>query len=408
MAFNIFEFAKANRVFLIWTAFAALLWILRDLFGLIFITFIMCFIAHGVSRSLSKLTRMRRRFVVIVLYLLFILALVSLFFFGLPRIFDEARNFTEQLPKTIKKIDTYINGVRDNYPTLAPAIDRAREAFTLEAILSKGWQLTLGIMGRAWHILSWFFIAIIFSFLIVMDLPHLIEKVRGLRQSKLDIIYNETASSVIQFARVVGENFRAQIYISLINTTLTFLGLTLIGTGTTALLSVVVFACGLVPVLGFIISSIPILLVSLNVGGFHMVAFSALLICFIHLLEAYVLNPRIVSRVMRLNPVMTLIILYIAHSLMGMWGMFLGVPISVYIYRQLMMPKDKEARELPRLMLGEEDAPIGGVPQGAEGQEGQEGQDPAPSIGPAEEDAGPMAPGALSLGGEPEGLGKRD
>jgi len=60
-----------------------------------------------------------------------------------------------------------------------------------------------------------------------------------------------------------------------------------------------------------------------------------LMIAAIHLLETYVLNPRIVSSVMKINPVMTLIILYIAHSLVGMWGVLLGVPISVYFYRKI-------------------------------------------------------------------------
>jgi predicted PurR-regulated permease PerM len=212
-------------------------------------------------------------------------------------------------------------------------------------------------MSRAWHILSWFFIAIIFSFLIVMDLPNLIQRFRSLRNTKLHIIYDETASSVILFAKVVGENFRAQIYISFINTVLTLIGLTLIGTGNTALLSVVVFACGLIPVLGFIISSIPIFLVAINVGGFNMVGLTVLLICIVHTLEAYVLNPRIVSAVMRLNPVMTLIILYIAHAIMGMWGMFLGVPISVYVYRQIAVPRDQK-QATPLLMLGED--PVAG------------------------------------------------
>ena len=62
------------------------------------------------------------------------------------------------------------------------------------------------------------------------------------------------------------------------------------------------------------------------------------MIIVIHLLEAYVLNPRIVSSVMHINPVMTLIILYIAHGLIGMWGMLLGVPIAVYIYRKINKP----------------------------------------------------------------------
>ena len=41
---------------------------------------------------------------------------------------------------------------------------------------------------------------------------------------------------------------------------------------------------------------------------------------------------------MHINPVMTLIILYIAHSVIGMWGMLLGVPIAVYVYRKISKP----------------------------------------------------------------------
>jgi predicted PurR-regulated permease PerM len=48
---------------------------------------------------------------------------------------------------------------------------------------------------------------------------------------------------------------------------------------------------------------------------------------------------------MHINPVMTLIILYIAHSVIGMWGMLLGVPIAVYIYRKISMPY----KQTPRL-----------------------------------------------------------
>jgi predicted PurR-regulated permease PerM len=109
----------------------------------------------------------------------------------------------------------------------------------------------------------------------------------------------------------------------------------IIGTGTIGLLSVVVFLFGLIPVLGVLISSIPIFIVAINVGGFQMVWAVLVLIVIIHLLEAYVLNPKIVSAVMRINPVITLMILYIAHSIMGVWGMFLGVPISVYFFRQV-------------------------------------------------------------------------
>jgi predicted PurR-regulated permease PerM len=86
-----------------------------------------------------------------------------------------------------------------------------------------------------------------------------------------------------------------------------------------------------------LISSIPISLMAVNAGGVSLGLWAGVMIIIIHLIEAYILNPRIVSRLMHLNPVLTLLILYIAHSLIGIWGMLLGVPISVYIYRQLIV-----------------------------------------------------------------------
>ncbi len=96
--------------------------------------------------------------------------------------------------------------------------------------------------------------------------------------------------------------------------------------------------CGLIPVLGMWISSAPIIIMAINSGGVELGLWALLMIIVIHLIEAYILNPRIVSSVMRINPVMTLIILYIAHGLIGMWGMLLGVPIAVYIYRKINKP----------------------------------------------------------------------
>ncbi|MDR1167004.1 MAG: AI-2E family transporter [Deltaproteobacteria bacterium] len=365
MSFNISEFARVNRVILIWTAFGALLYILRDLFGLVFITFIMCFIAHGVSRWIAGATRWNRRVVVVGTYLLFLVAIASFLVYGFPRILSEAKTFSEQLPNTLDQLDDRLTALRESNPTLAPGLEKLQDALTLDAIINQGWAWSRGLIGRAWHYVSWFAISIIFSFLIVFELPELITKFRALRHTRLHVIYDEMVASVIQFGKVVGENFRAQIYISFFNTALTFIGLTIIGTGTTALLSVVVFSCGLIPVLGVFISSVPIMLVAINVGGTHMLIAVLFLIIVTHAMEAYILNPRIVSSFLKLNPVITLMILYLAHSLMGMWGMFLGVPISVYIYRYIiiggksetLLARLKEARKARAVPNGGAPAP---------------------------------------------------
>jgi predicted PurR-regulated permease PerM len=260
---------------------------------------------------------------------------LGIFFLGLPRIFAEARAFTDSLPSSLTALNSQLDKLADDNPTTKVAIDKLRETWTIDSFVNGGWSMARTGLEKAWHFLSILCMGLLFSFLIMMDLPNLIMKTRALRYSKLAPVYDAMASSVALFAQVVGENFRAQILISCVNTTLTIVGLTIIGTGSTALLAVVVFCCGLIPVLGVFISSVPIILVAINTGGLEMVAAALVLILIIHALEAYVLNPRIVSAAMHINPVVTLVILYVSHTFMGMWGVILGVPISVYFFRQI-------------------------------------------------------------------------
>ena len=204
-----------------------------------------------------------------------------------------------------------------------------------EKTMLSAWNFLRSVLEKGVHYMGWFFLAMLFSFLILFDLPKLSKGVRHLRYTKLSETYHETADSIMMFAKVVGENFRAQLIISLINTVLTAICLCFLKVKAVALLSTIVFMCGLIPVLGMWISSAPIIIMAINSGGVSLGLWALLVIIVIHLIEAYILNPRIVSSVMRINPVMTLIILYIAHGLIGMWGMLLGVPIAVYIYRKI-------------------------------------------------------------------------
>ena len=337
MSFSIACFARTNRVCLIWTAFGILLYLFRDMFGLVFITFVMCFIAHGLTYRLHRHARLRRRFMVVIIYFLFLIAIGAFIFFLTPRLVNEAKNFTDQLPRTLVTIENWMDSHLAENTSLAPISDKIKAMLTPEQMIIRGWNIGKSTLEKSLHYVSWFFLGLLFSFLIMLDLPRLTRGVRELRFTRLAAVYEETAGSVIMFAKVVGENFRAQIMISALNTTLTVIGLLLLKVDGIVLLCTMVFFCGLIPVLGVFISSVPIVLMAVNTGGIQLGLWVTAMIIFIHLVEAYVLNPRIVSAVMHINPVMTLIILYIAHSLLGLWGMLLGVPISVYIYRQLVI-----------------------------------------------------------------------
>ena len=338
MTFSISEFIRVNRVYFIWLAFMLLLYLFRDMFGLVFMTFIMCFITYSIAHHMRRKHHWSRRSIVVGTYLLFLLGIATFLSIVPSRILSETINFTEQLPQSINTLTTWLEEQAYENEWIAPIYDQLRQAFAPETAVVSAWNIVRGLLEKGFHYFGWFFLALLFSFLIMFDLPHLSKGVRHLRFTRLADAYHETADSIIMFAKVVGENFRAQLFISAVNTFLTAICLHFLQINAVALLCTLVFVCGLIPVLGMLISSVPIALMAINSGGIELGVWAILMIIGIHMIETYILNPRIVSSVMHINPVMTLIILYIAHSIIGMWGMLLGVPIAVYIYRKISKP----------------------------------------------------------------------
>src|SRR4029077_7220199 len=127
------------------------------------------------------------------------------------------------------------------------------------------------------------------------------------------------------FATVMG----AQITISLINTEFTALFLMVVHMPHAGLLIGVTFLCGLVPIVGNLLSNTIIVFVALTVS--LKLAISALVfLVVIHKLE-YLLNSKIIGDRIR-NPVwLTLVALIIGERLMGIPGLILAPVVLNYL-----------------------------------------------------------------------------
>ncbi len=200
------------------------------------------------------------------------------------------------------------------------------------------------ISGKVASVGSAFLLSLLFSFLIVFDLPDLTRLVTDLENTKLKFFYKEVADNIKNFAEVLGKALEAQLSIAIINSILTALGLYILGIGKyIAFLSVIVFFCSFIPIVGVFISSVPICLIALQKSGLNTMIVAIILIIIIHLIEGYILNPRIYGSYMRINPVLVLIILTIGGKLFHIWGLMLGVPVCTYIFAHAIRTKDKTA-----------------------------------------------------------------
>src|SRR6058998_2265586 len=141
------------------------------------------------------------------------------------------------------------------------------------------------------------------------------------------------------FATVMG----AQLTISLINTTLTAIFLLAVHMPHATLLIAVTFLCGLVPIVGNLVSNTIIVFVGLTVS--LKLAISALVfLVVIHKLE-YLLNSKIIGDRIR-NPVwLTLVALIIGERLMGIPGLILAPVVLNYLRVEMLTVEVPRARE---------------------------------------------------------------
>jgi predicted PurR-regulated permease PerM len=179
-------------------------------------------------------------------------------------------------------------------------------------------------------------LSLMLSFFITFDIRRLSEGALKIKSShRVGHIYDEIVPGLVRFASLIGRAFQAQGVIALTNTVLTYALMQFLQIENSLFLSLIVFLGSFIPVLGVVLSGAPICAVAIvQDGGSLMLALWVIIgILVVHFIETSILNPKIVGTFLHLHPVLVLVILAIGEHFFGAWGLLLGLPIAVYIFR---------------------------------------------------------------------------
>ncbi|MEO6596871.1 MAG: AI-2E family transporter [Planctomycetota bacterium] len=385
-------FSLASRTF-VWGLLIAVLYLLRPFLLLIFMTFVFAYIqAHGVDGLAHRIRNRPLR--VTIVGLVFLGTLFATGFTLVPQVQEQWNTFYKNRDKHAADADRELNKFLKQYPSFYAGLAKHREAQDSSAAIGtnkpgaaprvdtsppvpieNGVPLDppdppkpppdlhvvrefIGSVGEnlAKNPLEWgqsvlgyassFLLSLLFSFLIVLDLQKLSHSTQRLSQTKIGFIYDEVADNIAGFGRVLGRALEAQLFIAVCNTIFTAIGIWMLGLPNLLVLSAIVFFCSFIPVVGTFISSTPICLLALQSGGVPTMMIAIVLICIIHALETYVLNPAIYGHHMHMNPVLVLIVLTIGGKLFGVWGLVLGIPIVNYFFRHAIRRKGERPAEV--------------------------------------------------------------
>ncbi|MEO8844125.1 MAG: AI-2E family transporter [Kofleriaceae bacterium] len=197
------------------------------------------------------------------------------------------------------------------------------------------------VVGFVRGIFSFFFTLMIAAFILI-DLEKVHSFMRGLFPTNTREDYDVIVAGI---DRGLSGVIRGQLLICVINASLTFIGLTIFGVKYQLILSIVAGLMSLIPIFGSIMSSVPIVIVALVSGDAGVDVFRGVVMVLwivgIHLIEANVLNPKIIGTAAKIHPVLVIFALFLGEATYGLVGALLAVPllsaiqvIFMYFYRK--------------------------------------------------------------------------
>jgi predicted PurR-regulated permease PerM len=349
------EWALKVEKWAIWIALLGLLVLLRHLFPVIFLTFVLTYIGNTLVNLMTRRFP-RRRLNLAFVFAIFLMLLAGVGILVVPRMFQEARQLAvmyiarDAAPAPPQNDDTLLDrearrlldstllrilgadGFRsfaqsDAYDALVTKTEASIRSFIPTVVAG-----VREFVNASITIFFQFLLSIILSFLILWDLPSLKAGVQSLARGRTSDIYEEIAPSMTAFGVMLGRAFEAQTGIAVVNAILTSIGFLILGIPSIALLATIVFFCSYVPVVGVMLSTLPAALFAFKAGGIMLVVWLIVMVLIVHAIEAYALNPIIYGRHMKMHPVAILVILLVGEHLFGIWGLVLGVPIAAFLW----------------------------------------------------------------------------
>ncbi|GIN92413.1 AI-2E family transporter [Siminovitchia terrae] len=313
---------KGVKRIIIFALIVLILYSLRSMINLILLTFIFSYLMNRLIEFTAKRIPVHRRVLVLIMYV----AIVGILTYGLVKYFPI---ITAEISQLIVQITAFYSQPHDN--AILSFIETIISKNQIAAYLENGLSFLVKSFTDISKTSVQVMIALILSLFFLLEKPRLKEFTAKFKDSKLAPFYYEIEFFGKKFTRTFGKVIEAQFVIALVNTLLTIIALTIMGFPQLFVLAILIFFLGLIPVAGVIISLIPLCMIAYTIGGFIKVLYVVIAIMIIHAVEAYILNPKLMSAKTDLPVFYTFIVLIFSQSFFGVWGLIIGIPVFVFL-----------------------------------------------------------------------------
>jgi len=318
------------RVVVILVIIALLVATLWGMLNLVLLTFLLTFLFYYLQKMTKKVVfrniseKIPDGLILFTLYIVVIAVIAILSISFVPNLILQIT----ELANLILGFD--INSARD---TLDPRLAELLWEIDINPYITEFGNLLMGSITFIGVFSLHFVFAFLLSFMILLEKDKIYRFAETLKHSKIAFVYEYTMQFGGSFVNTFGTVMKVQVTISFVNTVLSMIILAILGFPSIIGLGIMIFSLGLIPVAGVIISLVPLSVIAFTTGGFKMIIAVIAMIIGIHAIEAYVLNPKLMSVRTSLPICFVFIILLVSEHYLGVWGLLIGVPLFIFLMK---------------------------------------------------------------------------
>lgn len=339
---------------------AGAIWLINDLRNVLLPFLVACLIAYLLEPALEfnqKLLHLKGRVIATFVTLFEVSFFIGVIgYFCIPSVIDEISQMMDlvkkyyssdvELPLIPGEVHTFLRRFI-NPERLESYFDMPH----IEALLDKGTSLVGESVSFLLHCLEWL-LTFIYVIFIMIDYPYLFTGFRMMVPPKSRPIVYRVFHDMKQS---MDHYFRGQAFLALCAAVFYSIGFSIVGIPLSIILGVTVGILYLIPYFQYI-TLIPVTIVCIiySMGGeaHFWTVFSECLLVYVVSQSTcdYILTPKIMGKVMGLNPALILLSLSVWGSLLGLIGMLVALPLTTLIisyYEQYVILRRPLPTELP-------------------------------------------------------------
>lgn len=327
------HFSDPDAVALVSTIvfFVLLFMFMGKILAPVFVSIVIAYLLDGLVKQLDR-WQCPHMLSVIIVTLLSIGTVLLLFLWLLPLLWQQLANLFNELPSMFGQGYTYLSDVSTRYPEYLSVNQLKNYFMEFKADIAKFGQTVLSYsLASIPSILELVVYAVLVPLLVfffLKDRTTILNWLSRFVPKKRHLIKQVWREVNQQLGRYIRAKFLEVIIVAIVSTIV----FAVLGLNYAVLLGVLVGVSAIVPFVGVILVTVPVMIIALLQWGFNMhFAYLSIAYVLIMILDANLLAPLLFSEAMKIHPVAVIIAVLVFGGLWGFWGVFFAIPLATLV-----------------------------------------------------------------------------